>query len=77
MPRIYLRDDERETLRASSRSSFGEQRMIKRSRVVLPAIEGLPAGEIAGGLKARRARVSKWRHRFCENRLPGLGDARP
>ena len=49
---LSMRDDERETLRASSRSSFGEQRMIKRSRVVLPAIEGSARRRDLGGLKS-------------------------
>lgn len=39
------------------------------------AAEGLPAREIAHGLKTRLARVSKWRQRFAKARLDGLQDA--
>src|SRR5215470_9900713 len=73
--RIVLSDEERETLNAWSRSSAGEHRMVERSRVILLAAEGLPAREIARRLKTRLARVSKWRQRFCQDRLAGLEDA--
>jgi transposase len=49
--------------------------MVERSRVVQLAAKGLPAREIARQLKTRLARVSKWRQRFCQNRLAGLEDA--
>src|SRR6516162_914591 len=67
--RIVLTDEERETLNAWSRSTAGEHRMVERSRVILLAAEGLPAREIARRLKTRLARVSKWRGRFCQDRL--------
>jgi transposase len=73
--RIVLTDEERETLSARSRSSAGEHRMVERARVILLAAEGLPAREIARRLKTRLARVSKWRQRFCKDRLAGLEDA--
>src|ERR1043166_9563799 len=73
--RIALSEEERETLNTWSRSTAGEHRMVERSRVILLAAEGLPAREIARQLKTRLARVSKWRQRFCQNRLAGLEDA--
>jgi len=73
--RIVLTDEERETLNAWSRSTAGEHRMVERSRVILLAAEDLPAREIARRLKTRLARVSKWRRRFCQDRLVGLEDA--
>jgi transposase len=73
--RIVLTDEERETLSAWSRSPSSEHRMVERSRVILLASEGLPAREIARRLNTRLARVSKWRQRFCKERLGGLEDA--
>src|ERR1700756_4715956 len=73
--RIVLTDEERETLTAWSRSTAIEHRMVERSRVILLASDGLSAREIARRLKTRLARVSKWRRRFCKDRLAGLEDA--
>jgi hypothetical protein len=73
--RIVLTDEERDTLVAWSRSTTGEHRLVERSRVILLAADGLPAREIARRLKTRLARVSKWRRRFCQERLAGLEDA--
>jgi len=73
--RIVLTDQERETLTAWTRSSAGEHRMVERSRVILLAAECISAREIARRLKTRVARVSKWRQRFCQDRLAGLEDA--
>jgi transposase len=73
--RISLTDEERETLTVWSRSTASEPRLVERSRVILLAAEGLPAREIARRLNTHLARVSKWRQRFCQNRLAGLEDA--
>ena len=43
--------------------------------MILLASQGLSAREIAGRLKTRLARVSKWRQRFCPNRWAGGEDA--
>jgi transposase len=48
---------------------------VERARVILLASEGLSAREIARRLKMRLAGVSKWRQRFAQRRLAGLGDA--
>jgi transposase len=80
MPRsallVVLSEEERETLLAWSRSSAGEHRLVERSQVILLAAEGLSARAIARRLKTRLARVSKWRQRFSQQGLAGLGDAR-
>jgi transposase len=73
--RIDLSAEERQTLIAWSRSSRGEHRKVQRARVILLASEGLPAREIARRLKMRLAGVSKWRQRFAQHKLAGLGDA--
>ena len=58
-----------------SRSGAVEHRIVKRSRVILLAPEGLLAREIARRLKTRLARASKWRRRFSRDRLAGLQGA--
>jgi transposase len=73
--KIDLSEGERQTLTAWSRSGRGEHRKVERARVILLAAEGLPAREIARRLKMRLAGVSKWRQRFAQRRLAGLGDA--
>ena len=73
--RLILTDEEHEALSAWSRSTAGEHRMVERARVILLAAEGLSARAIARRLKTRLARVSKWRQRFCQDRLAGLEDA--
>lgn len=73
--RIDLTVEERQTLTAWSRSGKGEHRKVQRARIILLASQGLPAREIARRLKMRVAGVSKWRQRFAQHRLAGLGDA--
>jgi transposase len=45
-----------------------------RSRIVLACAEGLSNGEVAARCGANIATVRKWRSRFVEHRLDGLGD---
>jgi transposase len=73
--KIDLTTEERQALTAWSRSGRGEHRKVERARVILLASEGLSAREIARRLKMRLAGVSKWRQRFAQRRLDGLGDA--
>jgi len=49
--------------------------MVERAKVILLADRGKSNLEIAGHLKTRPARVSKWRKRFGERGLAGLRDA--
>jgi transposase len=73
--RIQLSADEESTLRAWTRQGTGEQRMVERAHIILLSHEGLSVEKIAARLHTRTARVSKWRQRFVEGRLNGLGDA--
>jgi transposase len=47
---------------------------VIRAKIVLLAAEGLDNDVIAARLDTPRQIVSKWRKRFCTQRLPGLED---
>jgi transposase len=72
---IHLTSEEEQTLRQWTRAGTGEHRMVERAKVILLADQGKSNLEIAGHLKTRPARVSKWRKRFGERGLAGLRDA--
>jgi transposase len=71
---IELSEDERAQLERWSRRHTSAQALALRSRVVLLAAEGLNNTEIAERLGVYRPMVRKWRGRFAEHRLDGLGD---
>lgn len=73
--KIELTDEEREQLEAILRRRTAEVRMSQRAQIVLLASEGLPAHVIADRVGCTRAIVNKWRARFRDHRLGGLGDA--
>jgi Homeodomain-like domain len=72
--RIVLTDDERRHLEAAARRYTSPYREVVRARIVLYAAEGLGNDEIAARLDTPRQVVSKWRKRFCNQRLADLGD---
>jgi transposase len=78
MPRpptpIHLSDSERAQLQNWLRQSKTEARFADRARIILWAEEGLSNKQIAERLDTRRARISKWRTRFDQERLAGLAD---
>lgn len=71
---IDLSDDERAHLEAIARRYTSSYREVVRARIVLYAAQGLGNDEIAARLDTPRQVVSKWRKRFYEHRLAGLGD---
>src|SRR5215217_7624666 len=71
---IELTGDERAQLEAWARRRSSAQALAQRSRIVLAAAEGLKNTEIAERLGTGRPMVTKWRNRFAEHRLDGLGD---
>lgn len=73
--RIELTSGQREILTRWVRSSTTEQRMVKRSKIILMAAEGMRTDEIAEVMNTRSATVSKWRTRFAKDGLQGLQDA--
>jgi transposase len=71
---IELTEDERAQLEAWARRRTSAQGLALRSRIVLGAADGLSNTEIAERLGVTRPMVTKWRNRFAEYRLDGLGD---
>jgi transposase len=59
-------------LEARARKYTSPYRDVIRAKIVLLAAEGLGNDLIAARLGTPRQIVSKWRHRFFEDRLPGL-----
>jgi transposase len=72
--RIALTEDERRRLESAARRYTSPYREVVRARIVLYAAEGLGNDEIAARLATPRQVVSKWRKRFADQRLAGLGD---
>ncbi|HZP01578.1 MAG TPA: helix-turn-helix domain-containing protein [Terriglobia bacterium] len=72
---INLSPEEERTLRQWLRAGTTEQRMSERAHIVLLASQGQGTVQIAASLQTRPARVSKWRQRFAQRRLEGLGDS--
>jgi transposase len=72
---IILTDEERSKLESLVRKTTSEQRAVQRARIVLEAATGKASKEIALALNLRAATVSKWRTRFCRDRIAGLEDA--
>ena len=71
---IELTVDERAQLESWTRRRTSAQALALRSRIVLLAADGLKNTAIAGELGVHRNMVAKWRGRFLEHRLDGLGD---
>ncbi len=72
---LVLDASEREQLEAWARRPRTEQRLARRSRIVLRCADGLDNDEVAAELGVHPKTVSKWRRRFVERRLDGLDDA--
>ena len=63
---------ERAELEARAGRYTSPYRDVIRAKIVLLAAEGLRNDHIAARLDTPRQIVSKWRHRFFEERLAGL-----
>jgi transposase len=72
---IVLSADERAALEAWARAPTTEQRLGERAKIVLAAAAGMASRAIAREIGCARGVVSKWRVRFAQDRLAGLGDA--
>jgi transposase len=73
--RIELSDEERATLKRWARRHSSGQALALRCRVVLGCAEGRSSKDVAAELGVHPVTVSKWRHRFAQDRLEGLTDA--
>jgi transposase len=79
MPRISpyvvtLSPAERKELLARVRKYTSPYRDVLRAKIILLAAQGLSNDVIASRLDTPRQIVSKWRHRFWTQRLPGLAE---
>ena len=70
--RITLTREERRALEARARRYTSPYRDVIRAKLVLLAAEGLSNDAIAARLDTPRQIISKWRHRFFDQRLSGL-----
>ena len=71
---VLLTDEERRQLQEMAGRYTSPYRDVVRAKVVLFAAQGLANKEIARRLDLPRQVVSKWRKRFCQERLAGLED---
>jgi transposase len=69
---IQLTREERRALEARARKYTSPYRDVIRAKLVLLAAEGLANDVIAARLDTPRQIISKWRHRFFDERLAGL-----
>ena len=73
-PKISLSDRERKVLQRYQIAGKTEQRLVRRSKIILLAAEGLKNQEIAQQMKIGEPQVCRWRSRFFEGRLSALFD---
>jgi Winged helix-turn helix len=71
---VRLTEQERAELEARCQEYTLPYRDVVRAKIVLLASEGLGNARIAAQLGMPRQIASKWRQRFCTDRLPGLDD---
>jgi Winged helix-turn helix len=69
---IRLTEQERAEQEARCKEYTSPYRDVVRAKVVLLASQGLGNDKIAAQLGMARQIASKWRRRFCVDRLPGL-----
>ncbi len=71
---ILLTDQEKFVLESMARQYTSSYIDVIRAKIVLYSAQGLENKEIALRLDTSPQIVSKWRKRFFEQRLEGLGD---
>ena len=71
---VTLTATQRRVLEGRLRRATAQQREVVRARIVLAAADGEQNITIAGRLGVAVNTVSKWRKRFVEEGLGGLGD---
>lgn len=71
---INLSDAEKAELERIARKYTAPYQQVVRAKIVLLANVGYSNSEIAERLDLPRQIVSKWRHRYFEEHIDGLGD---
>jgi transposase len=71
---LVLTPAEHEQLTRWARRASSSQALAMRSKIVLAAGEGLSNNDVAARVGCEPHTVAKWRRRFVEKRLEGLGD---
>lgn len=71
---LVLSEDERQTLKRYVRRATSSQRLALRARIVLRCADGVNNTVVAEELGINPSTVAKWRKRFVQQRLDGLGD---
>jgi DNA-binding MarR family transcriptional regulator len=71
---VRLSATQQRVLEARVRRPTAQQREVLRARIVLAAADGQQNTQIAGRLGVAVNTVSKWRKRFSQEGLSGLGD---
>jgi len=71
---LVLTNEEQEQLARWSRRAKSSQALALRSKIVLACADGVDNKVVAERLGCEEHTVSKWRRRFVEQRLDGLGD---
>jgi transposase len=71
---LVLTDEERAQLQRWARRRKSAQALAARSRLVLACAQGLSNEQVAARERVRPQTVARWRRRFVELRLEGLGD---
>lgn len=71
---VVLSPGEKEELTTQSRRYTSPYESVVRAKAILMAAEGLTNKAIGERLSLPRQIVSKWRKRFCRERLDGLRD---
>lgn len=74
--KISLTPKERELLECRARAYTDPYCRVVRAKIVLFAADGLANNEIAERLDTSPQVVHRWRKRFCQQGLAGLGDQR-
>lgn len=73
---IELTEEELTELQTIVRGTKSERRMVDRAKIILAWHEGKRFVETHQEASMSEMAISKWRHRFKEQRLEGLRDAR-